>query len=140
MTVFVTTAYLDEAERCNRVGLMHQGRLMRCADAREVHGATERGLIQGTHVPDRGRGERARCCETLDGVISVGAVRRRICTCFCPRDARRREALRRLALEQRLGPGDFSPSSPSLEDVFIVLIRKEPARDEPPERPADPHA
>src|SRR3989441_13333012 len=30
MTVFVTTAYLDEAERCNRVGLLHQGRLIRC--------------------------------------------------------------------------------------------------------------
>src|SRR5262249_52924445 len=30
LTVFVTTAYLDEAERCNRVGLMHQGRLIRC--------------------------------------------------------------------------------------------------------------
>ena len=30
LTVFVTTAYLDEAERCNRVGLMNQGRLIRC--------------------------------------------------------------------------------------------------------------
>src|SRR5207245_4329561 len=30
LTVFVTTAYLDEAERCNRVGLMHRGRLIRC--------------------------------------------------------------------------------------------------------------
>ena len=30
MTVFVTTAYLDEAERCDRVGLMHQGKLIRC--------------------------------------------------------------------------------------------------------------
>src|SRR5205085_8775682 len=30
MTVFVTTAYLDEAERCNRVGLMHRGRLIQC--------------------------------------------------------------------------------------------------------------
>ena len=30
MTVLVTTAYLDEAERCNRVGLMNQGRLIRC--------------------------------------------------------------------------------------------------------------
>ena len=26
ITVFITTAYLDEAERCNRVGLMHKGR------------------------------------------------------------------------------------------------------------------
>jgi ABC-2 type transport system ATP-binding protein len=30
ITIFMTTAYLDEAERCNRVGLMHRGRLVRC--------------------------------------------------------------------------------------------------------------
>ena len=30
ITIFMTTAYLDEAERCNRVGLMHNGRLIRC--------------------------------------------------------------------------------------------------------------
>jgi ABC-2 type transport system ATP-binding protein len=28
LTLFVTTAYLDEAERCNRVGLMNQGKLI----------------------------------------------------------------------------------------------------------------
>ncbi len=33
ITIFMTTAYLDEAERCNRVGLMHQGKLIRCAAA-----------------------------------------------------------------------------------------------------------
>ncbi len=30
LTVFITTAYLDEAERCNRVGLMYNGRLIEC--------------------------------------------------------------------------------------------------------------
>src|SRR4029077_11554213 len=30
LTVFVTTAYLDEAERCNRVGLMNHGKMIRC--------------------------------------------------------------------------------------------------------------
>src|SRR5215471_20494961 len=30
ITIFMTTAYLDEAERCNRVGLIHKGRLLRC--------------------------------------------------------------------------------------------------------------
>lgn len=36
ITVFVTTAYLDEAERCGRVGLMHEGRLLRCAPPSEL--------------------------------------------------------------------------------------------------------
>jgi ABC-2 type transport system ATP-binding protein len=30
ITILMATAYLDEAERCNRVGLMHRGRLIRC--------------------------------------------------------------------------------------------------------------
>lgn len=30
VTIFVSTAYLDEAERCNRIGLMHRGRLLAC--------------------------------------------------------------------------------------------------------------
>jgi len=30
ITIFMTTAYLDEAERANRVGLLHKGRLIRC--------------------------------------------------------------------------------------------------------------
>jgi len=30
ITIFMTTAYLDEAERCYRVGLMYRGKLIRC--------------------------------------------------------------------------------------------------------------
>ena len=30
VTIFCSTSYLDEAERCNRVGLMHKGKLLRC--------------------------------------------------------------------------------------------------------------
>ncbi|MBU0593750.1 MAG: ABC transporter ATP-binding protein [Gammaproteobacteria bacterium] len=30
VTIFVSTAYLDEAERCTRVGLMHRGSLIQC--------------------------------------------------------------------------------------------------------------
>jgi ABC-2 type transport system ATP-binding protein len=30
ITILMTTAYLDEAERCNRVGLMNKGKLIRC--------------------------------------------------------------------------------------------------------------
>jgi len=30
VTIFVSTAYLDEADRCDRVGLIHMGRLLAC--------------------------------------------------------------------------------------------------------------
>jgi len=30
VTIMVTTAYLDEAERCNRIALMHEGRMLFC--------------------------------------------------------------------------------------------------------------
>ena len=30
ITIFMTTAYLDEAERANRVGMIHRGQLIRC--------------------------------------------------------------------------------------------------------------
>ncbi|MCW5982541.1 MAG: ABC transporter ATP-binding protein [Bryobacteraceae bacterium] len=36
ITIFLTTAYLDEAERCHRVGLMYRGRLVRCAPPAEL--------------------------------------------------------------------------------------------------------
>ena len=39
ITIFMTTAYLDEAERANRVGLLHQGRLIRCDTPEALKGS-----------------------------------------------------------------------------------------------------
>lgn len=57
ITIFMTTAYLDEAERCNRVGLMHRGRLIRC-DAPE---ALKRGAasLEDAFIAVIGEEERA---------------------------------------------------------------------------------
>lgn len=44
LTLMVSTAYLDEAERCGRVGLLHKGRLIHCETPAELksqfHAAT----------------------------------------------------------------------------------------------------
>ncbi len=46
IAILLTTAYLDEAERCGRVGLMHAGRLLRCAPPEELKREfRERGLM-----------------------------------------------------------------------------------------------
>jgi len=38
VTIVVATAYLDEASRCDRVGLLHQGRLLACGTPAELTG------------------------------------------------------------------------------------------------------
>ena len=50
ITIFMTTAYLDEAERCNRVGLMHKGRLIRCETPEEMKRATGSATLEVAFV------------------------------------------------------------------------------------------
>ena len=58
VTIFVATAYLDEAERCNRVGLIHNGRLLACGTPEEV-----KKLMRGTILEIRAktRGKPSTC-------------------------------------------------------------------------------
>jgi ABC-type multidrug transport system ATPase subunit len=46
----MTTAYLDEAERCNRVGLMHRGKLIRCDAPEVLRQATGAANLEGAFV------------------------------------------------------------------------------------------
>jgi len=50
ITIFLTTAYLDEAERCNRVGLLHKGRLIRCAPPKEMKRETESATLEAAFI------------------------------------------------------------------------------------------
>ena len=50
ITIFMSTAYLDEAERCNRVGLMHKGRLIRCAPPEVLRQETGAANLEGAFV------------------------------------------------------------------------------------------
>ncbi len=57
ITILMTTAYLDEAERCNRVGLMYKGRLIRCdtpeALKRQAGTETLEGVfVDGVHAAE----------------------------------------------------------------------------------------
>ena len=56
ITIFMTTAYLDEAERCNRVGLMHKGKLIRCDTPERMKQETGVGQPGRRVYPDHPRG------------------------------------------------------------------------------------
>ena len=50
ITIFMTTAYLDEAERCNRVGLMHKGKLIRCSTPAAMKAETGSANLEGAFI------------------------------------------------------------------------------------------
>src|SRR5438105_3797002 len=50
ITILITTAYLDEAERCNRVGLLHKGKLIRCSPPEEMKRETESPTLEAAFI------------------------------------------------------------------------------------------
>jgi ABC-2 type transport system ATP-binding protein len=46
VTIFVSTAYLDEAERCNRLGLIHQGKLLACGSPDQIKGLMKETILE----------------------------------------------------------------------------------------------
>ena len=50
ITIFMTTSYMDEAERFNRVGMMHKGKLVRCAPPEEMKRETQSGNLEGAFI------------------------------------------------------------------------------------------
>lgn len=123
VTIFVSTAYLDEAERCNRIGLIHQGRLIAVGTPDEV-----KGLMRGSVLEVRCASPR-KATEVLRGHFparSVGLFGDRVHVATTTPDTAAPLIERALA-EQGLVVTDLREIESSLEDVFIsVLTRREP--------------
>ncbi len=120
MTVLVTTAYLDEAARCDRVGLMHRGRLIRCDTPAGLTRKVEE-VCYKFRTPDQ-RAAKSHLA-ALDGVPSVEPFGADLHLFFSPARTSA-EKLAESLVRSRLGPAEFSTIEPSLEDVFILHIRK----------------
>ena len=114
LTVLVSTAYLDEAERCHRVGLMHQGKLVLC----DSPAALKRDIPEAAYAvtgPDL-RALRDRLA-TQPGVLSVQPAGTKL-HLFLDRR-------RPLADLQQAAPGaEFAPLTPTLEDIFIAEVSR----------------
>jgi ABC-2 type transport system ATP-binding protein len=118
VTIFVATAYLDEAERASRLALVHAGRLLACGTPDEV-----KRLMRGTILEIR-LAEPRRAIEPLRArfpAASVGLFGDRIhLTTGTPQhDAEQAQAA--------LSAAGFSverirPIEPSLEDVFVSVL------------------
>lgn len=117
VTVIVSTSYLDEAERCDRVALLDQGRII----ALDSPAALQRG-IDCTLFEVHTTGARA----ARDALRAVPGVRR--ATLFgdavhvLVEPDREVEAGLRDALSRAGAAGELRRIEPSLEDLFIELV------------------
>jgi len=120
MTVLITTAYLDEAERCNRVGLLHQGRLVCCAAPDRLKTGLEEACFEVQAADLRGaRG----ILEGSPGVVGVEPAGAFLHLFLSPEKTS--ADILRAALAARGFEGTvFRQIVPTLEDVFIALVRK----------------
>lgn len=117
VTIFVSTAYLDEAERCTRVGLMDQGRLVLCDTPRNLKAAMK-GVMMEVEVanPRAAKDELAR---VLDGKrVSLFGGKLHVLAAGEEEIASVGQAL------ARAGIAVVSQRTivPSLEDVFINQV------------------
>ena len=125
VTILVTTHYMDEAEYCERVGVMRDGKLL----AMDTPTALKRTIIQGdvwevyAHPLERG-------LDLLAGVAGVDRVGlagdhlRVITQARADADGGvRPEALQSLLTEAGLGVDKIERGEASLEDVFLSLAK-----------------
>jgi ABC-2 type transport system ATP-binding protein len=113
MTVLVSTPYMDEAERCSRVGLVHQGRLLLEGAPRELLAAFEDEAYEVVG------GEREAVDAALAALPEVRAA--------SPAGARLRIDVARGGggrVTQALAPlgARLAPARPDFEDLFLSRI------------------
>src|SRR2546430_8807020 len=124
MTLFVTTHYMDEAERCDHVGYIYMSRLIVCGEPDELKQmpevsppGTRRLDIMCDHVTTA-----LRAMRELDGVQSATVFGQSMHLLVD-------EKVERAQIEEKLHSVGISHAEiheigPSLEDVFVTLSEK----------------
>jgi ABC-2 type transport system ATP-binding protein len=120
VTIFLSTAYLDEAERCNRLALMHRGRVLASGAPQEV-----KQLMRGTILEVRSRQPR-RTSTILRENYHGGAVNLFGDRVHVVSDApeQTESELNGILTAAGVPPAEVRVVRPSLEDVFVSVLGK----------------
>lgn len=121
VTIFVSTAYLDEAERANRLALVSAGRLLACGTPDEV-----KQLMRGTILEIRAPRPRqaANLLRHRLQSESVGLFGDRVHVVSTRPDEAARRATALLA-EAQIPIEAIRTIEPSLEDVFVSVLGRQ---------------
>ena len=123
VTLFVSTPYMDEAERCSRVALMYEGEIVICDEPANIKGLVEGELLELR--PDQLR-RASRLIKDLPGVLEVQTYGD-LLHVFVDDAATRTPQLRQSLREAGITVQDLRQTRPRMEEAFISLIRKRAA-------------
>lgn len=121
-TLIVTTHYLDEAERCDRIALMHGGRLIALGSVEELKEVFASGALIEVSCPRLFEAEESLGRE--DGILEVSVFGTSLHVVVRDPEEGRRRVEEVLARDGNL-PVTTEAILPSLEDVFIHSIEGE---------------
>ncbi|MGH6896928.1 MAG: ATP-binding cassette domain-containing protein [Geminicoccaceae bacterium] len=108
--VLWSTAYLDEAEKCDRVLLLGDGRVLFAGRPGDLAGRVEGRVLRVTDLAGRRRRVLAQALDqpgVIDGVIQGRAIRLVLAEGATPPD---------------LGGGEVRPAIPRFEDAFVDIL------------------
>lgn len=120
VTILITTAYLDEAERCGRVGLLNEGKLIVVDTPKNIKNSLGAPMVEITTQSARAA---ERVIRNSPGVLRVTAYGDRLHVAL--------ESMDRLAdtlavmRANNLPVAGAREITPSLEDMFISLVESE---------------
>ncbi len=128
VTVFVTTHYLDEAENCHRLGLIHRGRLVAAGTPREFRERTEGAVLLELECADPFAALRLLRAQSSLGQPSLFG--RHIHIAVSDSNAAVPH-VREVLQAGGVVPERLEPIAPSLEDLFVSLIERAERQGEP---------
>jgi ABC-2 type transport system ATP-binding protein len=121
VTVFVSTPYMDEAERCSRVAFIHKGKILALDEPSRLKALSEREVFEAAAADPRGGRSKL---EKLPGLLELEVFGDKLHLSFARGSVGLEELQRRLA-EAGVPVTGIRRILPSLEDLFIALLKKE---------------
>jgi ABC-2 type transport system ATP-binding protein len=117
VAIVLTTSYLDEAERCDRVGMLHEGRMLALDSPAALQARLAGSVVR---VPGRD-------ADLRDRLGGLPEIRRAVLfgdTIHLTIDGEAGDwrAILPVLGREGIDPADVLPIDPSLEDVFMDLV------------------
>jgi ABC-2 type transport system ATP-binding protein len=120
ITIFVSTPYMDEAERCSRVALMYEGEIIVCDEPARI-----KGLVAGDLLEVRSLDLRTaeQVVADVEGVLEVQTYGD-LLHVFVDHATERQEAVRAALAAQGVEVSGLRQIRPRMEEAFISLVRR----------------